>query len=318
MYLEKKQIIVHFNPEIQTARRIAAAITEEGYPANVTTVKKPPTGRTRTTQAKPKSRHTTGRLARTVLTVQGMVCTSCVDNIESNIGEVRGVHEIKVSLQEKCARISFNPKMTSVESLCERIEELGFDATPFEGADSYASAAKPAEVHVDITVEGMVCQSCVQNIEGNISEKKGVKEIKVSLKEKLATVTYDPQLTNPRRICDAIEDMGFSATPIITGVAIEDPSMDNDLISVIGVDGMTCHSCVSLIESGIEELAGVKSVRVSLEEKKATIVYDPSEANVETFKSSIEDMGFIVTGAQSKEMNNISIMLCLVHLKYFH
>ena len=299
MNVEKKYVLVHFNPELQNAHRIAAAITDEGFNATVTTIKKPPTGRTRTTQVRPKKR-STGRLARTVLSVQGMVCTSCVDNIEGNIGEMKGVHDIKVSLQEKLARVSYNPKATDPEKLCEAIEELGFDATPVEGKHSEATAATPVTSHVDLKVEGMVCQSCVDNIEANISEKKGVKEIKVSLKEKLASVVYDPQLTNPRRVCDAIEDMGFEATPIVSAAALDSPGTSTNLVSTIGVDGMTCHSCVSLIESGIEELEGVESVRVSLEQKKATIVYDSSKANTEIFKTSIEDMGFVVTGIKSE------------------
>ena len=38
----------------------------------------------------------------------------------------------------------------------------------------------------------MTCESCVRNIEGNISEKSGVKFIKVSLSQKLAYIKFDP------------------------------------------------------------------------------------------------------------------------------
>ena len=253
---------------------------------------------------KKKTNRSTGRLARTVLNIEGMVCTSCVDNIEDNIGEVKGVNEIRVSLREKLARVSYNPKVTNPEKLCEEIEELGFDATPAEGKQTYNtgdSITAPMVSYVDIKVEGMVCQSCVQNIEGNLSKKKGVKEIKVSLKEKLASVTYDPKMTNPRRLADNIDDMGFEATPLISGEALNCFSTaSTDLVSTVGIDGMTCHSCVSLIESGIGEMGGVDTVRVSLEKKEATIVYDGSKASTEDFKTAIEDMGFIVTGIKSK------------------
>ena len=277
------------------------------------TIKKPPTSRTRalSTQSRRKLKPSTGRLARTVLNVEGMVCTSCVDNIESNIGEMSGVNEIRVSLREKLARIRYNPKITDPEKLCEAIEELGFDATPVEGKETRSSTAASVSAisHVDIKVEGMVCQSCVQNIEENISEKKGVKEIKVSLKEKLASVTYDPRLTNPRRVADSIEDMGFEATPLISEAAINSSSIaeHSNLMSTIGIDGMTCHSCVSLIETGIGEMDGVESVRVSLENKLATIAYDSSKASTENFKSAIEDMGFLVTRLISKFHNYLAV-----------
>ena len=304
-------MIVHFNPTLQSAHRIATTISDVGYEAKVMTIKKPPSGRTRTSQVKRKTNRTKGRLVRTVLTVQGMVCTSCVDTIEGNIGEMAGVNEIRVSLHEKTARITYNPKVTSPEKLCEAIEELGFDATPAKGAQSYLTGSTPAVSHVDIKVEGMVCQSCVQTIEGNVSKKKGVKEIKVSLKEKLASVTYDPRLTNPRRVADSIEDLGFEATPQVGGVALASYTVSNtNLVSNIGVDGMTCHSCVNLIETGIGELGGVDSVRVSLEKKLATIAYDSSKASTEEFKTAIEDMGFIVTGIKS-EKHNVVMQDCL-------
>lgn len=266
----------------------------------MTTIKKPPSGRTRTLSTQTRQK-LTGRLAHTVLNVEGMVCTSCVDNIEANIGEISGVNEIRVSLREKLARIKYNPKVTDPVKLCEAIEELGFDATPVEKKDSTAAATVPDISHVNIKVEGMVCHSCVENIEGNISKKKGVKEIKVSLKEKLASVTYDPRLTNPRHVADSIDDLGFEATPLISEAALKSLSAVNTkLVSTIGIDGMTCHSCVSLIETGIGEIDGVESVRVSLENKVATITYDSSRASSEYFKSAIEDMGFLVTNINSK------------------
>ena len=288
--------MVHFNPDLQTSHKIAAAISELGYNTNVTATKKPPSGRTSSSQVKRKPKRSTGSLAHTVLSVQGMVCTSCVDNIEGNISEMKGINDIKVSLQEKCARVAFNPKVTNPDAICEAIEELGFDATPTEPKQTL-----PTLSQVEIKVEGMVCKSCVDNIEGNISEKKGVKEIKVSLKEKLARVTYDVALTNPRQISEDIEDMGFDAVPLVAGAA---PAIDAitkvNTVGTVGIDGMFCHSCVSLIESGVGELDGVVSVRVSLEKKMARIVYDSSKVNMEVFKSTIEDVGFLVTTTESE------------------
>ena len=46
----------------------------------------------------------------------------------------------------------------------------------------------------------MTCQSCVKNIEGNISGKTGVKIIKVSLKDEKATLIIDPKETTPQDV----------------------------------------------------------------------------------------------------------------------
>ncbi|CAO2623347.1 Copper-transporting ATPase 1 [Lemmus lemmus] len=57
----------------------------------------------------------------------------------------------------------------------------------------------------------MTCNSCVQSIEGVISKKPGVKSIRVSLANSTGTVEYDPLLTSPETLREAIEDMGFDA-----------------------------------------------------------------------------------------------------------
>ncbi|XP_038835957.1 copper-transporting ATPase 2 isoform X4 [Salvelinus namaycush] len=65
----------------------------------------------------------------------------------------------------------------------------------------------------------MTCNSCVQSIEGKISEMTGVCSIAVSLKEEQGTVTFDPSLTQPEELRAAIEDMGFDASLIESGSA---------------------------------------------------------------------------------------------------
>ena len=60
--------------------------------------------------------------------VDGMVCHSCVQNIEMNIGKMTGVHEIKVSLSDKNARIQDDPSLISPSKLCNAILDIGLNA----------------------------------------------------------------------------------------------------------------------------------------------------------------------------------------------
>lgn len=60
----------------------------------------------------------------------------------------------------------------------------------------------------------------------------------------------------------------------------------------ISVEGMTCSSCVWTIEQHIGKLNGVHHIKVSLEEKNATIIYDPNLQTPKTLKEAIDDMGF--------------------------
>ena len=65
-------------------------------------------------------------------------------------------------------------------------------------------------------------------------------------------------------------------------------------VCTLGIEGMTCHSCVSLIESTVGEMKGVVKVTVSLEERQGTVEYDSALVTPEEIKNTVEDMGFIV------------------------
>ena len=147
---------------------------------------------------------------------------------------------------------------------------------------------------LNIRVEGMVCQNCVQIIEKNLAKSDGVEAITVSLKDSMATVIYDPRFTNSQKLAEEIEELGFEAAPLSAPAA----SKAKDKCR-IDVSGMTCNSCVAVIESGLGKIAGVESSAVSLEEGQAVVVYNSAAVTAEDFETAIVDMGFVVTGISS-------------------
>ena len=58
------------------------------------------------------------------------------------------------------------------------------------------------------------------------------------------------------------------------------------------IEGMHCAGCSTRLEKVLNNLDGVETAKVSLEEKKATIKYDETKINIETIKEAIEDAGF--------------------------
>jgi len=63
---------------------------------------------------------------------------------------------------------------------------------------------------------------------------------------------------------------------------------------VVGVAGMSCQGCVKNVTGVLLALPGVSEVKVSLEEAKAEIAYDPLLVRPTQFKAAIEDAGFDV------------------------
>ena len=58
------------------------------------------------------------------------------------------------------------------------------------------------------------------------------------------------------------------------------------------IEGMHCAGCSTRLEKVLNNLEGVETAKVSLEEKKATIKYDETKISLESIKEAIDDAGF--------------------------
>lgn len=57
---------------------------------------------------------------------------------------------------------------------------------------------------MDLEISGMTCASCVHKIESNISKLPGVTSAQVALTMQKGKFKYDPEVTGPRSIIEAI------------------------------------------------------------------------------------------------------------------
>jgi len=58
------------------------------------------------------------------------------------------------------------------------------------------------------------------------------------------------------------------------------------------ISGMSCASCVAKIEKGLSKVPGVVEARVNFAAEKATIEYDPTEANPSDLVGTVKDLGY--------------------------
>uniref|UniRef100_A0A5F9D9P5 Copper-transporting ATPase 2 n=1 Tax=Oryctolagus cuniculus TaxID=9986 RepID=A0A5F9D9P5_RABIT len=179
------------------------------------------------------SAHPGSQVATLQLRVDGMHCKSCVLNIEGNIGQLPGVQNIQVFLENRTAQVQYDPSHVTPESLQKAIEALppgNFKVSLPDGAEERGTENRSSNGHSPVspqrgqvqstcstlvlTIVGMTCASCVQSIEGVISQREGVQRISVSLAEGTGTVLYDPSVISPEELRAAVEDMGFEASVI--------------------------------------------------------------------------------------------------------
>lgn len=67
----------------------------------------------------------------------------------------------------------------------------------------------------------------------------------------------------------------------------------NKITKTIFIEGMSCGHCSKRVESALKSVNGVKSVSVSLKDKKADVILK-SDVSDEILKSAVEDVGFTV------------------------
>uniref|UniRef100_A0A8C2X5R2 P-type Cu(+) transporter n=1 Tax=Cyclopterus lumpus TaxID=8103 RepID=A0A8C2X5R2_CYCLU len=295
------------------------------------------------------------------LKVKGMHCRSCVVNIQDNISMLPGVSSVEVSLEKEKASICYDPLKVTVTQLQQAIEALppgNFKTQTWDSSGplcsvsptpalspprpARATQAKPAASQpcftqplasvVNIHIEGMTCNSCVQAIEGMISQRKGVISAHVSLSDHKGTFDYDPLLTTSEELREAVEDMGFDAflpgkivcvvfeiaifsqremtksvltylslLPLETNSLLPAPNPNTNSKCYIQIGGMTCASCVANIERNLKNESGIYSVLVALMASKAEVRYNPELIDPVKIAECVKELGFTASVMENYE-----------------
>ncbi|XP_070594507.1 copper-transporting ATPase 2 isoform X1 [Erythrolamprus reginae] len=287
-----------------------------------------------------------------VLDIEGMDDRSFANNMEDLISEMIGVQGTRMFLEEKKITVWFDQNLITPSSLQQAIQAIipgnfnlvfscGKEGQNGLVVSNASSSAVPSLNHLSkvqgangcstvlLRIDGMTCNSCVNSIQGSISQKEGVMHISVSLTEGTAVVSYNSIMTNSEQIRAAIEDMGFDAF-VLTDTVIGKPTDRSEMTSVsfknkvpelssedvflpkkklcnnlpelsskrdtkkcfLRVTGMTCASCVSSIEKNLQKENGIVSVLVALMAGKVEVIYKPDKIQPLEIIQLIEKLGF--------------------------
>ena len=62
------------------------------------------------------------------VSIEGMTCSSCVYKIECEVGDLEGVSDAKVDLNEKKGNFTFDSGRVGSQDIVNKINSLGFKA----------------------------------------------------------------------------------------------------------------------------------------------------------------------------------------------
>jgi Cu+-exporting ATPase len=71
--------------------------------------------------------------------------------------------------------------------------------------------------------------------------------------------------------------------------------------ATLGVEGMSCASCVSSVEDALRDVPGVRDASVNLATEKARVQFAPSQADPAAFAKAIENAGYTATTLEEQE-----------------
>ncbi|GAH16697.1 unnamed protein product, partial [marine sediment metagenome] len=142
----------------------------------------------------------------------------------------------------------------------------------------------------ELKITGMTCATCVRTIEKSVSNLDGVTDIKVNLGNETGTVEYDSTKLRIADIEKAVRDAGYEVV---------------DEKATIKIGGMTCATCVKIIEKALKNLDGIISVNVNLGVEKAYITYNPRIISVTDIKKTIEEAGYQYLGKDGEEIEDL-------------
>lgn len=232
-----------------------------------------------------------------LLKVEGMKCQSCEQKI---LKALSGLHVVLVSAKEKQVIISGTaPAVSSAQDI---ITSQGFKVS---------SIWK----YFDVPVFGMNCSSCVSKIQAsfkntfnsslhfvhvNLEKKKllvgfGIEcpivlDDITALLQSLGYKTETPAQNMPALLDGSLpESVNEAAAPEIVIKQESDVKLEKMQVTI---EGMSCASCVSKIESALHSIKGVTSCSVNLLAQKGVIMFDPILAKPDDIVKYLTELGY--------------------------
>ncbi|XP_075101482.1 putative copper-transporting ATPase HMA5 isoform X2 [Nicotiana tabacum] len=188
---------------------------------------------------------------------------------QKNIKRVKGV-----VLAKTIQNIFSKPHFPKGNSIYSEYEEKG-------------NNIQENEANALFSVIGMTCSACAASVENAIKKLPGIKLVVIDVLNNKAQVIFNASLVYEEMIRDTIEDVGFQAK-----LLKEEMNQKSSQVCRIQVNGMTCTSCSTTLESALQVIPGVHKAQVALATQEAEICYDPKIVDYNQLLEAIGNTGF--------------------------
>lgn len=162
---------------------------------------------------------------------------------------------------------------------------------------------------ITLTLEGLSCGHCVNHVKESLEQRPDVEQADVTIDSAVVTggasaealiatveqAGYGATLSHPKA-----EPLTAPSAPPEALAAVSPPSLptarptDDDSLQLL-INGMSCASCVSRVQTALQQVPGVQQARVNLAERTALVV---GHASPQALVAAVEQAGY---GAEAIE-----------------
>ncbi|MDO9486965.1 MAG: heavy metal translocating P-type ATPase [Sphingomonadaceae bacterium] len=142
--------------------------------------------------------------------------------------------------------------------------------------EPHVPPVRPTET-IALMIEGMTCASCVGRIERAIRAVPGVADVSVNLATERAEVHFEEGSANAGAVAEAVSKAGYT--------------VGSQMVE-LGIEGMTCASCVSRVEKALAAVPGVLSAEVNLATEVARIGFVDGAVATDDLIAAVERAGY--------------------------
>ncbi|MFP4686983.1 MAG: heavy metal translocating P-type ATPase, partial [bacterium] len=145
-------------------------------------------------------------------------------------------------------------------------------------------------------VRGMSCASCAQSIESALGETEGVREAAVNFAAERASIDYDPETVDPKKLQQVVKKTGYELL-----VEEEGEQKKGEKVE-LEIGGMSCASCAASIEKSLNSVDGVIEANVNFAAERASVRTGEDVSAAELI-GAVEDAGYEakLSASRSKE-----------------
>ncbi|KAN0026039.1 hypothetical protein ACTFIV_007019 [Dictyostelium citrinum] len=229
-----------------------------------------------------------------VFEIKGMKCeVGCANRIEATLLQNKNIHSVKINFKTKQLFVVANVNDRTIR---KTIEKLGFKCQKLKQQPS------------------TITSPLLLDYSNSSSSSSSLNEISSITKSPFEPISSSDEAEH----CEINYNNNSTTIEMESlDIKIEDNNKSKLIETIsIGVFGMTCASCVGMVEHSIKSVEGIIECNVNLLAERAEIKYDPSICkDIKEIQESIEILGFETKLIQQSKPGTFHLKLLNYHEK---